>query len=395
MTTKKYELTEEHRAQLGPWRAMWDANALRNNNPLTDEEKEVTRVALRGLYEAADLVPPAIEVFCDGPITGALAACFAAGVWWLRDNPEKHQELLGALLSEAQLQDAVRQACSIACTSGIKATRMEDASTSPSQKVTGLIDRATNATITAALAAIGSAGSTLTDTSQKNKKARDYCVDFLLSCCSHWARLRDNGNEWSGWVSYLSFFRHVAKLDLPIYEKFKHYEQATKAPPRFMHAKFWIVSAFPTMLKTEGENNRLHAASGPAKAWPDGFELHVWHGTRVPASWIEDKDSIKPEMALTWKNIEQRRAAAEIIGWDKILRLLKPEVIDTDPDPEIGVLLEVALPGSENPTRFLKVRCGTGRTFALPVPTEMKTALEANAWTYGLDGKDLKLEVRT
>jgi len=42
------------------------------------------------------------------------------------------------------------------------------------------------------------------------------------------------------------------------------------------------------------------------------------------------------------------------------------------------------------------VRCGTGRTFALPVPPDMKTAIQANAWTYGLDPKDIfNLEVRT
>jgi len=41
------------------------------------------------------------------------------------------------------------------------------------------------------------------------------------------------------------------------------------------------------------------------------------------------------------------------------------------------------------------VTCGTGRTFALPVPPEMTTALAANAWTYGLEAKDYMPEVRT
>jgi len=61
----------------------------------------------------------------------------------------------------------------------------------------------------------------------------------------------------------------------------------------------------------------------------------------------------------------------------------------------IGTLVEVTLPdlGKE---KFLKVLCGTGREFAIPVPPEMKTALDANAWTFDLDGNTLrKLEVRT
>ncbi len=45
--------------------------------------------------------------------------------------------------------------------------------------------------------------------------------------------------------------------------------------------------------------------------------------------------------------------------------------------------------------KFLRVRCGTSRTFALPVPPEMKTALEANAWTWGLTPEEYKPEIRT
>ena len=37
----------------------------------------------------------------------------------------------------------------------------------------------------------------------------------------------------------------------------------------------------------------------------------------------------------------------------------------------------------------------TGRRFALPVPPDMTTALQANAWSYGLDETDYKPEIRT
>jgi len=61
----------------------------------------------------------------------------------------------------------------------------------------------------------------------------------------------------------------------------------------------------------------------------------------------------------------------------------------------IGTLLEVDIPDIGN-EKFLRVLCGTGREFAIPVPPNMKTALEANAWTYGLEGNLLRdLEVRT
>ena len=84
-----------------------------------------------------------------------------------------------------------------------------------------------------------------------------------------------------------------------------------------------------------------------------------------------------------------------MIGWTKILAALNARVIDADSDPEIGELVEVDLPDS-GPERFLRVRCGTGREFALCVPREMETALAAQAWTWALDTKDFtRPEIRT
>ncbi len=101
-----------------------------------------------------------------------------------------------------------------------------------------------------------------------------------------------------------------------------------------------------------------------------------------------------PAIALTWKNIEQRRCACEILGWINILKELKAKTIEKDEDPQIGELVEVTIPdiGKE---KFLRVECGTGREFAMPVPPEMKTALEANAWTWGLEAYQYQPEVRT
>jgi hypothetical protein len=114
----------------------------------------------------------------------------------------------------------------------------------------------------------------------------------------------------------------------------------------------------------------------------------------VPKEWIEHRSSLDPATALTWPNVEQRRAAAEIVGWDRVITHLQPRSIDVDPDPEIGSPLEVDLPDSPR-ARFLRVRCGTGRTFVLPVPPDVRTAREANAWTYGIDPDSLTLEIRT
>lgn len=138
---------------------------------------------------------------------------------------------------------------------------------------------------------------------------------------------------------------------------------------------------------------RLHCEDGPAILCRDGFSVHAWHGTRVPAEWIEETDDVDPKLALTWENIEQRRCLAEIIGWSKVLNQLSPTVVDED-TPEVGRLLRVDLPDAPG-EQFLQVQCGTGRTFVLPVPPEMTSARQANAWTYGLKPEAWGPEVRT
>lgn len=162
-----------------------------------------------------------------------------------------------------------------------------------------------------------------------------------------------------------------------------------------MHEKFCVVSDFPEVLKVD-DQNRAHCETGPSHRWRDGWSLYHWHGVRIPGEWIEDRESLTPKTALTWEHIEQRRAACEILGWEAILSELNANTIDEDGDPEIGTLVEVEIPeiGRE---RFLRVRCGTGRQFALPVPPTMRTALEANAWSYGFDNPQdfIKPEVRT
>lgn len=142
------------------------------------------------------------------------------------------------------------------------------------------------------------------------------------------------------------------------------------------------------------DQRRLHAEGRAAVEYADGYSLFAWHGVTVPEKWITEK-AITPHEALTWSNMEQRRAACEILGWATILDKLKGRTVDANANPEIGELIRVTIPdiGEE---QFLRVRCGTGRVFALPVPPEMKTAAQANAWTYGFDNPDdYQLEIRT
>jgi len=135
----------------------------------------------------------------------------------------------------------------------------------------------------------------------------------------------------------------------------------------------------------------LHCETGPALAFADGWAVHSWHGTMIPADWIENKAALTPKIAFGQENAERRRAACEILTWARVLKELDAKSINRDEDPQIGELLEVDLPGSGR-ERFLKVLCGTSREFVIPVPPTVDTALSANAWTYDIPSDLLKLK---
>ena len=160
------------------------------------------------------------------------------------------------------------------------------------------------------------------------------------------------------------------------------------------------VAVIPSVVKVD-EQRRLHCEDGPAFAWVDDIREYYWRGVNVPAEWITDPSSIKAEAALAEPNLERRRAACALIpgGWEVILKKLQATTIDKDGDPQIGELVEVGLPGEGGETitaRYLRVQCGTGRKFAVCVPPDTKTALDAQAWMLGLPKKEfVRPEVRT
>jgi hypothetical protein len=196
------------------------------------------------------------------------------------------------------------------------------------------------------------------------------------------------------WLSFYDCVKEVLKLDC--YEPLIGLIELAKYSGWLnVYEDVVVFQDRPEYIKFDNEK-RLHCDSGPAIRYTDGFAVYVWHGTSIPAEWIDNKDTMDVSIALTWPNVEQRRCACEILGWKKVIDTLKSTVIDEDNDPEVGTLLEIDLPeiGKE---KFLRVMCGTKREFVLPVPPSMKTALQANAWTFGVEDvmSFLKPEVRT
>jgi len=399
-------ITEEEEKLLEAHSKKWIANTM-STEPVN---KSRLISAIKALYAASNLKEPRI-VIVSSPRIMAFAGGFAAAIWWSKKNNNNVIATDAATYAATYAgTDAATYAATRAATYAATDAATRAATYAATYAATrAATDAATyDATDAATDAATRATTDAATDAATRTatdegflyialKLQQEYGIphEFMLSCACKWWAMYQGGNMWGAWECYISAFRDVLGIKLPQYEKYMAWEAcAIEGGFRIMHDEFCIVSDRPEILRVDNEN-RPHCENGPSHKWRDGWSLYHWHGVKIPGEWVTGSPPSAKE-AITWSNIEQRRAACEIVGWGNILKELNAKIIDKDEDEEIGTLIEAEVPDSGK-ERFLSVKCGTGRTgIVLPVPREMKTALQASAWTYGID--DLyayKPEVRT
>lgn len=216
--------------------------------------------------------------------------------------------------------------------------------------------------------------------------------------------------QWGQYVSFLSFFRHVAGLPLD-YSKWDHYEVlATLSGPRVMHPDFCMISEKPDVLTVDAQN-RPHNDHGPFCRWRDGTAIYAIHGVYVPGWIVECPGSITVDKIHEEANEEIRRIMIERYGLSRYVRDAQFEVVDADTDPlgqprrllrkDSTVVVEL--------TNSTVDADGTRRVYHVPCHPELRpllpdgglgdpqalTALNAVASTYGLMGFEYRLEVET
>lgn len=143
----------------------------------------------------------------------------------------------------------------------------------------------------------------------------------------------------------------------------------------------------------QDDQHRLHNEDGPACHWKnDDWGIYAVHGVRVPKEIIEDKDSISVESIEAEQNAEVRRVMIEFFTYERYLEEGEFKLLDND--PEWGELYTRDLNGDPEPLVLVKVvnstaePDGTFKNYTLRVPPQMKTAREAIAWTFGVEGSE-------
>ncbi len=219
---------------------------------------------------------------------------------------------------------------------------------------------------------------------------------LALSCAEAAWRLYHGGNQWSGWASWPSFFRHVVKLPIS-WAKWDCWEQlALHSGWRFVHDEFCIVCDRPEVLTVDAEN-RPHNDNGPFCRWRDGTALYAVHGVRVPWDVIERPASITVARIDAEQNAEVRRVMIERYGQARFLVDGGAKAVASD---DYGTLYRRELAGDE-PIVMVKVVNSTAeldgsfKDYFIRVPQTVKTAREAVAWSFGKTADEYAPEVQT
>jgi hypothetical protein len=144
----------------------------------------------------------------------------------------------------------------------------------------------------------------------------------------------------------------------------------------------------PTSLRLDGAG-RPHAADDPAIAFGDDLRLWAWHGTMVPQRVVDGRvlDHVR---ILDEPNAELRRIMLERYGLARFRRTARSQKMHQD---RWGTLWLVPMRRGEPIMTVEVVNAtpepdGTFCHYELRVPPNMRTALQAVAWTFGLSARE-------
>jgi hypothetical protein len=445
-TSARGGITAAERSAMEEYANMWIARAMRTD-PI---EPEMIIPAIEALYAAAGLKKPRV-VIVPSPLVMAFAYGAAAAIWHERSATDGATDIatdsvargatdIATYIATDSVARAADRATSIAADRATHiATHIATATASAARSAVRIAaesaasiatyiatdsvaratdsvaraadratrnaaDRATHiathiatATASAAASAARSAAYSAADSAtriaaesaESGAAAACYVIagQLGLACAARWSSVYQGGNMWAARAAYIGAFRDVLGLRLPEHAKYAAWEQAAiHGGFRVLHPEFCIVSDFPEFIHVD-EELLPHCETGPSHRWRDGWALYHWHGTRVPAEWIENRHTIDPAEIIRHENVEVRAVGAEIIGWPRMLSALACKVIDHDPDPAHGDLIELTLPGLAEPGRFLRAECPRNGTIVEGVPrineldnSPINTVRAAQAW---------------
>lgn len=136
------------------------------------------------------------------------------------------------------------------------------------------------------------------------------------------------------------------------------------------------------------DSGRLHSGTGPALSFADGWKLYAWKGITVPEWLIERRAEITVPAINGMHDPIVRRCMIELMTPERFVRAGGAQSIASD---RTGTLWQArwgidvwhaveVVNGTPEPD-------GTSKHYYLQVPPEVRSPIDAVAWTYGMNAQ--------
>jgi len=185
----------------------------------------------------------------------------------------------------------------------------------------------------------------------------------------------------SGWIAEYDAYHRIGELsddDVSALLTFKAFIRC--AWDTIMLDELALVIRHPTKLARDADGY-LHCNDGPAVAWEDGREDYAWHGEWVPKRVIMEPKSYTPD---EYRDLgpEPRRALAEHVGHEHVVKMLGAEPVDRWTDPYTGLQYELLRAADQQWLRKQSpvLQDGSQPHYLEPVHEDLSTAAGARKW---------------
>lgn len=173
-----------------------------------------------------------------------------------------------------------------------------------------------------------------------------------------WATCIHGGNHWPRALMEITYLSEVALFAMPAQRLLNAWVALGQVSGmRFMHERFCIVTALPTVMSYTEQGDRIvpHGDGKPSFAWADGLAMYYLEGIRVPG-WLAmtPAEQLDPKKILSEENVEIRRAGIRKMGAGLLLSKLPHKVLAEEQGSSNYRLLEVDL-GLGRPERALSM----------------------------------------
>jgi hypothetical protein len=200
---------------------------------------------------------------------------------------------------------------------------------------------------------------------------------------TNWWSHYQGGNMWAAEGCFLTAFRDVLGLRLPVYRQFQYWEKAAiYGGFRMVLPDRCIVSDFPDRLCVDPQW-RPHCGDGPSHRWSDGWELWYLNGLKVDEQLVMRPKTQTIQQIDGELNEDLKAIRIERYGWPEYLATSGAQLVDERQNFVEGT--REALYRQWSGQLRLVVTCPTGRhPYALGVgDNHIVTCEQAQNWLAG------------